>query len=442
MTIRRKAIRLLLFVLAPSVVFAQGRLTGSPVTGDIRPITLEPGATETNVVFASLAAGASADDNNNNSITNNSITHPIGGAQYFADPSIAIQETHSHLAWDLSYHPTVRFYVPSSFFDRFNQVAGGTLHYDITNHLAVGLRQDYFRTSDPFQLFGETPLHPGVGLGNQPGLVPLGNFLRTELLSQAEIDYRLAKHTSVGISGDFIQINGNELGGKHTKLLDTHDTLGSAFWSQQISPRQSVGLQYEFLDIVFSGKDTRTRTHGALLFDQIAINPHTSFSVFAGPEYSQIHNQIFLNLLGVAVPIPMSSTMWSPSAGAIFDWRRDRIGLQASFVRRVSNGGGVLGAVDMYDAVARFRKKLGRHWEVDAGGEFTRYTLLNNAGLGKKFLDLSTGVSRELSRNWWIRALYQRNHDIGGNDSNTLPFANHNRVTLRIERDFNLPLGR
>jgi hypothetical protein len=437
LTIRRKAIRFLLFILSPSVVFAQGKLTDSPVTGDIRPITLQPGAAETNVVFASLAAGAAADDNNNNTTT-----HPIGGAQYFADPSVAIQETRSHLAWDLSYHPTVRFYVPSAFRDRFNQVAGGTLHYDVNKRLGIGLRQDYFRTSDPFQQFGETPLHPGVGLGNQPGLTPFGNFTRTQFLSQAEIDYRLAKHTSVGVSGDFKQTHGDELGGQHRALIDSHITLGSAFLSQQISVRQAVGVQYEFLDVIFPGRDTRTRTYGGLLFDQITITPHTSFSVFGGAEYSQIHNQLFLNILGVVVPIPVSSTMWSPSAGATFDWRRDRLGLQARFVRRVSDGGGLLSAVDMYDSVVRFRGKIARHWEVNAGGEFTSYTLLNESKFEKRFLLLSGGISRELSRNLWIRALYERAHDIGGDQSTLLPFANHNRVTLAVERNFNLPLGR
>ena len=153
MIICRNTIGLLVFVIAPSIVFAQEKLTGSPVTGDIHPITLRPGTAETNIVFARVAVGASADDNNNSSIT-----HPIGGGQYFADPSVAIQETHSHLAWDLSYHPTVRYHVPSTYGGRLNQVIGGTLQYDITKRLAIGIRQDYFRSSDPFEQFGETPL--------------------------------------------------------------------------------------------------------------------------------------------------------------------------------------------------------------------------------------------------------------------------------------------
>ena len=436
--ILRNTAQLLLVVLASSVALAQATLTGSPLTGDIRPITFQNGAAETNVLFGALAGGAAADDDNNNSIV-----HPIGGSQYFADPSIALQETRSHVTWDLSYHPTLRFYVPSSsYHDQFNQVAGGTLHYDITKHLAIGLRQDYLRTSDPFQQFGETPLHPGIGLGSRPGVVLLGNFRRTQFLSQAEIDYRLAKHTSVGITGDFIQIQGNELGSKHTNLFETHDTLGSAFFSHQITARQALGVQYQFLDIVFPGRDTQTRTHGALLFDQIGISPRLTFSVFAGPEYSRIHNQLTFDVFGHPLKIPISSTLWSPAAGGILDWRQDRFGLQASFVRRVSDGGGLVGAVEMNDALLRMKAKLARRWVANMDGEFTRHTLLNASGRGKiEVLNLGAGVNYELANRLWARLLYQRIHNLGG-DRSTLEFGNHNRLTLSLEREFIRPLGR
>ena len=434
----RKAIRFLLVVFAPSFGFSQSVLTGSPITGDIHPIKLGTGAAETNILFAKIAAGAAADDNNNNSVL-----HPIGGEQYFGSPSIAIQETRSHLAWDLSYHPTIRFYVPrSSHPDMLSQTFGGTLHYDVTKHLSIGLRQDYLRTSDPFDQFGDTPLQPGIGLINNPGLTFFGNFMRTELLSQAQVNYRLAKHTSVGVSGLFMQIQGHELGGRRTSLLQTNDTLGSAYLSHQFTARQAVGVQYQFLDIVFPGKDTRTSTHGVLLFDQIAFNPRLSLTVFAGPEYSNIHNQLLINILGVKVKVPVASTLWSEAAGATLDWRGDRLGLQASFVRRISDGGGLVGAVEMNDGFIRLNEKLARRWVANVDGELNRRTLLNAPQTGNlEALHVGAGMSHELARNLWVRARYQRIHNFGGSHS-LLQFGNHNRVTVTIERDFTRPLGR
>jgi hypothetical protein len=449
--ITRRAIRLLLVVLVPSILLGQGSRTGSPVTGDIQPIVFQPGAAETNVIFATLGAGIAGDDNNNNSLT-----HPIAGTQYFADPSVAIQETRKHLAWDLSYSPSLRVYVPgSSQSDVFNQSFGGALHYDVTKRLGIGLRQDYLRTSDPFEQLGGTPLQTGVGLGFQQGAGFLSDVKRTELLSQAGIDYRLAKHTTVGLDGAFQQLHGDQLGAQNTTLIDTHDTLGSAFLSQQLTARQTVGVQYEFLDILFPGQDVRTRTHGVLLFDQMALSPRMNVSVFAGPEYSQIHNQVLLNIVGIPVKIPISSTLWSPFVGGSFEWRSERLGLLASFVRRVSDGVGLLGAVEMNDAVLRLKRRFGQRWIADAGGDMTRDTLLNQPGIDPlEVLELGAGVHYALREHLWIRADYQRLHHIGGYQTsvggsqtaflpeNPFLFGNHNRVTLGIERNFTLPIGR
>jgi hypothetical protein len=438
--ITRRAIWLLLVVPLPSILLGQG--TGanspSPVTGDIRPIVFQSGVAETNAIFLTLAGGAAADDNNNNSAT-----HPMAGAQYFLDPSVAIQETHRHLAWDLSYNPTLRLYVPSpSQLDMFNQSFSGVLRYDLTKRLGIGLRQDYLRTYDPFEQLGQTPFQPGLGLGYQSGPASLPDFRRTELLSQAEIDYRLKKHTTLGVDGAFRQIQGNGVGVQPAGLIQTHDTLGSAFLAQQVTARQEVGLQCQFLDIVFPGQDVRTRAYGVLLFDQMAINSHMSFAVFAGPEYSQIHNQVIFDFLGAVEKFPVASTLWSPSGGATFDWRGDKLALLATFVRRISDGGGIEGAIEMNDAALALRRKLGRRWVADVDGEFTRHTLLNLPGTGNlQIIEAGGGVSYALRKHLWIRGQYQSLRQIG--DSNALfRYGNHDRVTVSIQRNFTLPIGR
>ena len=422
-----RTIRLLLVVLLPSSLLAQVTQTGSPVAGDIRPIAFPSGAAETNVIFATLAGGVAADDNNNNSSIN-----PIAGTQYFADPSVAIQETRKHLAWDLSYRPSVRAFLPSSSQPTvFNQSFSGALHYAATKRLGIGFRQDYLRTSDPFEQLGGTPLQPGAS-----------DFRHAALLSQAEIDYRLAKHTTLGVDGAFKEIHGNEIGVPTTNLINTHDTLGSVFLSHQLSARQAVGVQGQFLDMVFPGQDVRTRTYGALLFDQVSVSARMNFTVFAGPEYSQIHNQVLLNLFGNVLKIPISSTLWSPSVGATFDWHGQRLGLLASFARRVSDGGGLLGAVQMNDGSLRLKRKFGKRWVADLDGQMTVFELLNEPGVENlEMLQLGAAVNYALREHFWIRAEYQRLHHIGGFHPSFFS-VNHDRVTVSVERYFTLPIGR
>ncbi len=429
----RKGIRPLLAVLLSAIAFAQSSPGTNPLMGDIRPISFRGGG-ETNVVFGTLAASAAVDDD-----INDSFLHPIGGAQYSLAPYVEIQETHPHLIWDLAYHPLLRFFVPQiEQPDLFSQAFNGTLQYNFTKRLSVGLRQDFLRTTDPFQQLGEG----GIGLLNQPGTVDLGAFRRTQLLSQAELDYRSSKHTTVGVDGSFLDNNYQTPFGDKNSLIDSRDTLGSAFISHQFTPKNSFGVQYQFLDILFPGQHSHTITNGLLLFDQVAFSQHTTLLVFGGPERSAIHNNTYENLDGFIFTIPESSILWSPGVGAMLSWRGERTGFQGSYVQRVSDGGGLLGAVEMKNGMIRMSQRLARRWVADLNGEVTDRTLLAASGVGKlEALDLGAGVGHELSHQFWIRVLYQRKHDIGGHLT-TLQFGNHNRFTLSVERDFNLPLGR
>ena len=62
-------------------------------------------------------------------------------------------------------------------------------------------------------------------------------------------------------------------------------------------------------------------------------------------------------------------------------------------------------------------------------------------------LDMGGGVNYEARDHWWIRLHYQHQHHLGGliptmPSGNPFLFANHNRVTVSVERNFNLPIGR
>jgi hypothetical protein len=429
----KRVIHLLLVALIPSIGFAQTNLTGSPITGN-RPITrLQSDTESTNILIGKVEVGAIADDN-----INNSAIHPIGGAEYFLVPSLALQESRSHLRWNLAYKPGLRLYVPSSAHgDQFTQLFGGTLHYDPSKRLAIGLRQDYIRTDDPFQQLGQAPLQPGIGLLNQPGTAFAQG--QSSFLSQAELSYKLAKHTLLGVDGLYMQRQHDNLH-LNQGFIDSRIGSASAFLSQQITARQSIGIQYQLLDMVFRA-DSRTITHGVFLFDQIAIRPHMIFTIFAGPQYSRIHNQAVLNFEGLVVRIPVSRTLWSPAAGATFTWSGSRMAVEAEAVRRVADGRGLQTSVQMDSAGLKVRKTLTQRWEGSLSVEITEDSLLGLSQNGSlRMLNVGAGMSHELAQKMRVRLSYHRLSRTGSN----LPasFGNHNRLMLTLERDFNWPLGR
>jgi hypothetical protein len=96
----------------------------------------------------------------------------------------------------------------------------------------------------------------------------------------------------------------------------------------------------------------------------------------------------------------------------------------------------------MNDAALHIKKKLARRWVASLDGEMMQDTLLEVSGNGKmQTLNAGAGISHEVAQNMWLRLSYQRMSRTGGYLS-PWGFGDHNRVTLTVERNFNLPLGR
>ena len=433
-----KLVTFLIIALVPSLGLGEATLTGSPLTGNVAATKLPSEMEPTNVIVGTISASASLDDNNNNSAG----SHPIGGEQYYFDPSLALQQLRSHLQFNLAYRPGLRLYVPtSSQPDRFSQLFGGTLHYDFSKRLAIDLRQDYVRTNDPFEQFRQAPFQPGIGLLNRPGTVLLPNEQYTFLQSGAEVNYKLAKHTLLGVNGEFMKIGQDSQHHRNNGTIDTRDASGSAFLAHQFTAKQTFGMQYQLVNMVFSPGDSRTITQGVFLFDQVVISPHMSFTIFAGPQYSKIHDQEIVNLGFVVNKVQVSKTLWSPAAGATFKWQAKRTAVEASFVRRVADGRGMLGSVQMNDATLDIREKIAHRWVASVNGHLTEDTLLQVPGKSFRALYIGPEISRQLASSTWLRLSYQHLHRNGTYLSQS-GFGNHNRLTLTFEHSFNMPLGR
>lgn len=434
-----KALRILLLVPVVSVLSqAQATMIGSPLSGDVIRPRLESEVQATNALLGDLVVSAIADDNNNNSTV-----HPIGGSQYYFAPGIALQRTRPRLTWNIGYSPGLRLYVPGSLTpDQLTHVLGGVLRWDISKRLALGLRQDYLRTNDPFQQFGEAPLQSDIGVLNRPPEFPISNFRYSELFSEVESDYQLEKHTLVGVNGSFMQISPDQHQLRSQgSFITTRTTSGSAFVSHQFTARQSLGVQYQLLNMLFQG-NSHTITQGLFLFDRLVISQHTTFTMFAGPQYSRIHNQVAITSQSIVVPVPESETLWSPAGGAMLSWGRDRTAFYVDLTRRVNAGLGLLSSVEMTEASLDIQRKVTDRWIVNVSGQINDETLLSTASTDHILLShIDAGVSREFSRDTHLRLAYQRIRQ-SGNYLYPFGLGNHNRFLVTFERRFAWPVGR
>ena len=433
-----KALRIMLLLPAVSVISqAQATLIGSPLTGDIIRPRLESEGQTTNVLLGDLAVSAVADDNNNNSTV-----HPIGGSQFYFAPGIALQQTGPRLSWNIGYAPALRLYAPSgSSPDQVTQALGGVLRWDISKRFAVGLRQDYLRTNDPFEQFGEAPLQSTIGVLNRPPDLNFSTFRYSELLSEVEADYQLAKHTVAGVNGSFMQVAPNQHQLRNQGSLTTRTSSGSAFVSHQFTARQSLGLQYQLLNMLFQG-NSHTITQGLFLFDRLVISPHITFTMFAGPQYSRIDNQEVVTSQSIVVRTPESTTLWSPAGGAMLSWARNRTAFYADLTRRVNAGLGLLSSVEMTEGSLEIQRKVTARWIANVSGQINDETLLSAASTDHILMStIDAGLSRELSPDTHLRFRYQR---IGQSANYLYAFGlgNHNRFLVTFERRLAWPVGR
>src|SRR3954452_1799587 len=226
-----------------------------------------------------------------------------------------------------------------------SHMLGGELTYSFTKRWSMHLRESFLLSSNAIDSVRAAQELPELGILERPGdaLVGANVHRRVEQVG-AETAYRLSKHTSVGLGTTFSN-------GKYERLEQSSSTAqpfgtqswsAHAFFSQQLTPSYSVGVNYIAQN--FSSREGKlsTLTHGLLGFATWSLRHNIQLSLFAGPEYSQIDNSLASNLTTMVY-----ARHTSLSAGSSFAWRGEQNGLSASFIQRVSDSGvSAVGAVE------------------------------------------------------------------------------------------------
>jgi hypothetical protein len=407
--------------------------------GQMPASSFESTTQPTNVFLGSVSTSAVFDDNLLSSRSNR-----IAGEQYYVAAAFAFQQTRRRMKWNLSYRPGVNVANHTTLRNQFNQSFGATVEFDPTQRFSLLLRQDYMVTTDPFERFGTAALQPGIGPLEQPNdTVALPQLKWTTIFSGATAAYRLSRHTTVGLNGSYAvqRYSDYENMASAIGLMNSNTATGDAFVSHDFSRRYTSGLEYRLMDLQFSRADMRTRTHSVLWFHQFTFTPHHSLVVYAGPEYSRSRAQLNLNIVNFQLLIPVSSNLWSPSVGGVYTYRGGHSSFQVSYMRRISDGGGYIGAVQMQSGSLSLNRELARRWTAGLTSEaMQETTVFNENGSRLRLLQAGFGLTHQITTNMSVRLAYDRLYQHG----KLLGYAqgNHNRVMLSIQRSFSKPLGR
>lgn len=361
---------------------------------------------------------------------------------YTLFPLIEFTETRPRLNWRVSYSPGVDISQNLLYRNQFAQQFNGRFDWLVSPHGLLTAQEYFLISTNPFAQLGGAAGSPGPTIApNEGPFIP--NIRRTSTLTHALYSYRFTEHSSVGIGGDFLlaKFDDTPRKGPSVALINSQRVSGEAYFDHQFSNRESLGVQYGIQVLKFPRSDARTTTHTILVFDQITISPRSTFTIFGGPEYSDTFNQVVLNLGFFVLTIPVRAQSWSGAGGVIYNWTGNRLGLALDFRRGVSDGGGLVGAVELNSGHSTISWRLSRHWSLEStlgGSSSVLLATQNNQELLTYLAraQLSQEITENLSMHWY----YGRVNETGG--FGNFPIGNHDIAGASLTFSVLKPIGR
>jgi len=435
----------LLFAV-PGAVWAQGQgptatstAANVPVLSSGQMPSSAPTANQPaeNAYSLGITAGTYFDDN-----ANLRATPRQWDLGYMVAPEISFTETLPRLDWSIEYEPGITISQNLLYRNQFSQGLNGNVAYLVSPHGLLTAQEYFMVSTNPFAQLGSSTAAPGpIVSPNQSPYIP--NLRRTSTLTNALYSYQFSEHSSFGIGGNFnlSRFDNTPKSGPTTSLIYSQRASGEAYVSHQFSARETLGIQYGIQVLKFPHQDARTTTDTILIFNQVRLSPRSSFTIYGGPEYSDTFNQVELSLGFIVITIPVKAQQWSGSGGVMYNWSGQRLGLSLDFMRGISDGGGLVGAVELDSGNARISWRLSRRWNMFtelSGSNDTLLATSTNEGLltYSERVGLSQQIWRDLSIQWY----YERLNQTGGFAN--LPVGNHDFAGASLTYKLLRPIGR
>lgn len=434
----------LLFLLTPAVAAAQTSGTqgtmGSNIpvlsSGVSAPVLPGEEGVPSNAIEGSLTVSANYDDN-----VFPTISPRQWNINYSILPQISLTETRPRVEWTFDYGPGIEISQKAFFRNVFAQKLKGNLVWLVSPHGTLSVEQYYSVTTDPF----------GSGTGIAPGPIVspnetifLPNVRQTWLLSHVLYSYRSSAQTTMGAGGSYQLQSFDSIpqSGQTTALIHSQTASGEAYISHQFTARNQLGLQYGAQVLKFEQVDARTTTHSFLVFDQTNFSSHSILTLYGGPEYSLTANQVELNLGFVIVTIPVRANQWSGSGGLLYEWTGDRWAASIDVSRGISNGGPLIGAVELTTGKARLAWQFAKNWSLSSTIAGADDQLLATGGSNNELRTYSgqIGIRRQLGRDFNVNWFYERLNQTGSIGG--IRAGNHDMVVASLQYSFLRPIGR
>jgi len=415
------------------------------INGEVRSLSFSSELDRTNYLNGGVTLQGTYDDNVLSLPSN-----PVGGYTAAILPYIAIDQSRSRLHWNLNY--AAGFVANQRLADQNQQShnAGAELEYRVSPHVDLRLSDHFLYTTNFFDLLQQNVGNPGSGALQQPNqsvITPLAK--RISNLGTAEMNYQFSPNDMIGGSGTFYDSRFRDVPPGTTNLLDTDTQQATGFYTHRLARSYWIGGAYEFQQLNFSPGVDQATTSSFLLFNTIYLRPRMSISLFYGPQHWQYDSEVISQVVAVPVVLvvssPVSERRWTYAAGASFNWQGEHTSVQMSASRRITDGGGILGPVELVSAQAALRQRLTRSLTLAFGGIAGDNRLLANFnGVADRLRSASGSAAIEqlLGQNFVVSLGYGRDYQRESGGTPPPTDVNHNRGWVSLSYNFSKAIGR
>ena len=429
----------------PAMVDDQRAPVPALLSGDASSLAFTSELERSNYLRGGITVGATYDDNATNTVTN-----PVGAFSYSVLPNISLDQTRSRMHWTMSY--AAGFVANQHVPDR-NQAShdfNGSLDLRLSPHVDLHLDDAFVKTTGFLQQFRDSAITPVTGPINQPNstvITPLADGLTNT--ASANLTYQFSAGNVIGGAGTFYDSHFSDAAPGSPSLMDTTSRAGNVFFNHRFNPKNWTGITYKFQDLSFAPGNSNSRTHSFLLSHTIYLQPRMTLSMYVGPEYTELDLQTvtFVMTLPVVSLATVSSFEhhWSVSGGGNFGWQGERTSLRLEANRRVTDGGGLQGAVILNSVGGSVRRQLSRSATADFSATYGHNRALGLIATGQPPLTSvqgTVGLEQRLAQSLLLRLDYGRDYQEGSTFTPTGGSINHNRGSVSLSYSFTRPLGR
>lgn len=425
----------LLYLLVSQIVLHAQTLTAPLLPGEVpvRMVRREAGTQD--LMLMGIRVANQYDDNALNDDRNKQ-----GNLLTLIEPHIGWSLSAPRAKWILNYRPGFSIGRPTSIYDSRSQLFDTNLQVTLTERLQLRMRESLLQSKNVFDQLQQSELLSTSSVLDRPNNSIFVAARESSEQAGGDVSYAVSSRTVVGASAAFYRVNYTSA--SNGQLLSNASAIGThAFSSYRFTRHHWIGFDYNAQDLTSLQPQSRSLLQSVLYTDTLLLGPSMSVSFFIGPQHSLTRGEPSFPFASADDP-HSGQANWSWAGGATYVWLNPRTNLTFGVSRRVSDGAGLQGIVQLSSATAEVRRQLTKHWKGRLLLSDNRNRALVTGFAPLSYVSFAGGLSRAVNQRVSLECQYWYVHEISSPLSAASYLVDHNRISISLQYDLRVPLQR